>query len=354
MPYVVLLPSTAVQTQDRERVVGACPTVREPFVARDGFLVRIGLAGGEIRSSEVAALAAAAGPDALIEVTNRANLQVRGLDEAAWERVIDCAEAFGRADNDRAGRVIADPFFGQGDGLLDITPIVSDVASRLVALPSLSPKFGVVIDSGGAVHVRGRRASIALGAVLVDGEVRFEVALDSSLDGGPVGTIAVADAADAVASIATTGTLSGFDMANLRNPDKVVRGSLVVGTHVPLGRQPTAWWTEFAASFPAETLLRVTTRSSVVAPLLEETFAITVVDPARQVVTCIGAQGCEFGHADTLRDATELIEQLRATRTTPSARIHLSGCAKQCASREQDDIQLIATDGDRYELAVGE
>ena len=46
----------------------------------------------------------------------------------------------------------------------------------------LSPKFGVLVDGGGAVHVRGRRQDVCLGAVrLAEGSWGYEVRLGQAL-----------------------------------------------------------------------------------------------------------------------------------------------------------------------------
>lgn len=69
-------------------------------------------------------------------------------------------------------------------------------------------------------------------------------------------------------------------------------------------------------------------------------------DPAIGVVACAGSSGCPAGNADTQADGQALIDALRSAldQDPPKAplRIHLSGCAKRCASRGGDDITFIA------------
>jgi precorrin-3B synthase len=71
-------------------------------------------------------------------------------------------------------------------------------------------------------------------------------------------------------------------------------------------------------------------------------------DPALSVVACVGSAGCAAGLADTLADARSLIADLRRAGTSASPSIHVSGCAKRCASRATYDVTLVAVGPGRY------
>ncbi len=62
-------------------IKGWCPSLFEPMVAADGFLVRVKPRVAGIRAAQLRALADAADSygSGRIEITNRANFQVRGL-----------------------------------------------------------------------------------------------------------------------------------------------------------------------------------------------------------------------------------------------------------------------------------
>src|SRR6478735_1103259 len=69
---------------------GACPTFDRPVLQRDGHLVRVPLVGGAISSSQartIARLAEAYG-SGIVELTNRGNLQVRGVGDDAVGTVL--------------------------------------------------------------------------------------------------------------------------------------------------------------------------------------------------------------------------------------------------------------------------
>src|SRR5580698_3284616 len=67
---------------------GWCPTLFRPMRSGDGWLARVRPPASVLRSSDARALAAAAARDGngSIELTNRANLQIRGLTEATVPR----------------------------------------------------------------------------------------------------------------------------------------------------------------------------------------------------------------------------------------------------------------------------
>ncbi len=350
-------------------VRGACPTLFEPFVAQDGLLVRLALVGGAIDADQLAVLAVTAGPKATIEITNRANLQVRGLDESRWHEVADACAAIGLSDSATQVRVVADPLWGLGDGLFDPTELLADVAALMRSVPGVEPKTGLLVDSGGAAHLRARSHPLAVGAVLVDDTVRLQVAVCESLDDaagrGSVPTVAVADASAVAASF-----LSGRDplhdvevvsaviepaagAVSLVGHGRTAGGQRWVGAHVPLARAATRWFGEVMATPSIRGhALRLTTRGGFVvvdgekatqSALAEQGAIVDPNDPGLSVVTCIGSTGCEAALSDTMRDADALIDELRTAQARPARRIHLSGCGKQCASRDASDLHRIAT-----------
>ena len=73
-------------------------------------------------------------------------------------------------------------------------------------------------------------------------------------------------------------------------------------------------------------------------------------DPALSVVACVGSAGCSAGLADTLADARNLIDDLRRAggSNEPTPSVHISGCAKCCASRGIHDVTLVAVGPGRY------
>src|SRR5688572_6327801 len=167
------------------RVRGECPGVHTPFLEADGALLRIRTPGGMLSA---AGLRVAAGLGGTLEITSRANLQVRGLDPASVPAVAAELVAAGLAlpdpARDERRNVVASPTAGFDPAdLVDTRLLVAAVAALLADVGDRSPKFGVLVDGGGSVSVRGRRHDICLGAVRVPGTpgVAFEVRLDELL-----------------------------------------------------------------------------------------------------------------------------------------------------------------------------
>lgn len=185
MPYVSATLGS-VTTTIPPKVRGECPGVHTPFLEADGALLRIRTPGGMLSAR---GLQVAAGSGRTLEITSRANLQVRGLDPAAVPAVAAGLVAAGLAladpARDERRNVVASPTAGfDAAELVDTRPLVAAVAGLLAAEGGVrSPKFGVLVDGGGTVSVRGRRHDVCLGAVRVPGRpgVAFEVRLDEPL-----------------------------------------------------------------------------------------------------------------------------------------------------------------------------
>ena len=70
---------------------GECPSAHEPFSEVDGLLARVRTPGGVVAVAGWDALAAlsAGGLISVVEITNRANLQLRGIEPANHAAVLD-------------------------------------------------------------------------------------------------------------------------------------------------------------------------------------------------------------------------------------------------------------------------
>lgn len=221
-------------------VRGECPSVHAPFEQVDGTLTRVRVPGGALSTRQLRDVAAAAAKyDALIEITNRANLQIRGVTAASHHRLVrDLVNAgVALADPDRDGRrnVVTSPSAGYDvRELVDTRDLVAQVVAHLTG-PSgaaLGPKFAVGIDGGGSVHVRGRPMDISLGAVgLRHGTWRFELrlgeALPETFDQGNVVLVAPAHAGAVVGAV--------NDLISIH----AVEGGRVTGLTALLGRRET-------------------------------------------------------------------------------------------------------------------
>ena len=151
----------------------ACPALSRIVAARDGGLCRIKLPGGKLLARQAFAIADAADLHAsgVVELTNRANLQVRGVkagSEALLTRQLSDAGLGPRvgttpsidpalADRqaliaDDARNLLLSPVAGiDADALYDTTPLAEQILALLQSEPrlaELSPKFSVLLDGG--------------------------------------------------------------------------------------------------------------------------------------------------------------------------------------------------------------
>jgi len=130
---------------------GWCPSVLRPMPLDDGLMVRIRVPDGTVTATQADGLSGLAERfgAGFIEMTNRANLQLRGLDAAEHAALVPELDALGLTQIDRtpSGRVnVTQSPFRDGRA----ATIARDLAEGLAAEPfkALPQKFGVVVDIG--------------------------------------------------------------------------------------------------------------------------------------------------------------------------------------------------------------
>jgi len=144
----------------------ACPGLFRIAPARDGGICRIKLPFGRLASTQARAIAEAAGRfgNGLIEITNRANVQLRGVAESAGAGLIETLLAAGlgpnRPDADDVRNVMVSPIAGiDPEQYLDVLPLARDLLAHIesdAGCRSLSPKFSFLIDGGEGVAALDR------------------------------------------------------------------------------------------------------------------------------------------------------------------------------------------------------
>lgn len=152
-----------------------CPDIYHPAVARDGLLTRLRIPGGRLESLQCAAivdLLAATGLD-YIQVTNRANLQLRALtadlDPELLTRLTEAGLTAGNTAIEGIRNIMLSPTAGiDSQELVDVYPLAQawgDYLDRHPELGILSTKFSVGFDGGGSVSILDRPNDITLLAV---------------------------------------------------------------------------------------------------------------------------------------------------------------------------------------------
>lgn len=340
------------------RIKGWCPDAYRPMAAGDGLLVRIRPRLGRLTAAQVLGLcdAATTHGNGLIDLTRRANLQLRGVTEAGWPPLLDRLLALDLIDADPATEtrrsILTAPDWHPGD---DTTTIAQTLASRLAELPDLPPKTGFVIDAGAAPCLTTE-----------SGDFRIERGHHGGLilraDGRPTGIpVAPDDAVDALIELAHWFTASGGTgrmakhtaelphWASGDTPPAPATAPPTPGAH-PLGAAYGVPFGQIAAHDFAQlaaTALRLTPWRLLIAegatPVAIPGLLLDPANPLLHVDACPGAPQCPQATVDTRALARRL-----AGYTTGS--LHISGCAKGCARSRPATTVLTGRDG-HFDLA---
>lgn len=170
----------------------ACPGALQVHEAADGALARIRLPGGAVTTSQLRELAACADSlgSGVIELTSRANVQVRGLrSPAAFATRMAAAGLLPSAAHERVRNIVASPLSGrEAGGTLDVQPLVEALDAGLCSRPRLAElpgRFLFALDDGtGDTTPLGADVTFAAGAA------------DLASPAGAVGVASTAGTAD--------------------------------------------------------------------------------------------------------------------------------------------------------------
>ena len=168
-----------------EMRVGWCPGALRPMMSGDGLIVRVKPRGMALPVSRALGIASAATRhgNGLLDLTARANLQIRGASEASLPALTVELDAMGLLDADAGAEsrrnVVASPLMGlDPSAAFDIRPTVAALEAALAGaegLDALPSKFGIAVSDGGAMPLDGVPADLRFEAMR-DG--RFAVRLE--------------------------------------------------------------------------------------------------------------------------------------------------------------------------------
>lgn len=344
-------------------IKGWCPGALRPMQSGDGLVVRVRPFGGRLEANQIAGLAELAERhgNGLIDVTRRANLQIRGVSEQSHRPLLDGLARLQLLDPDtdiEARRnILVTPFWNVGDETQALAAELEEaLADSSLDLPT---KFGFAIDDGRSRVLAGNSADVRIER---DRGGRLLVRADGARFGHSVARGEAVSTALALASwfIASGGTKGRERMAAHvaagATPPQALRGEtepapvmpasrpgpypqgVLVG--VAFGQMLHTTLHQFAGCGDA---LRMTPWRMVLsegkrampagAGLITEPH-----DPALRVIACSGAPRCREAHADTRALAAAL-----APRIGADTRLHVSGCAKGCACSGASAVTLVAT-----------
>ena len=158
----------------------ACPGLLRIVPALDGGICRIKLAGGSISAAQARAVAHGAQSFAhgVIEATNRANLQIRGIgdeQDALIETLLAAGLGPTNPDSDDVRNLMLSPTAGLDPHmLLDVRPLAAQILTALENNPrfhDLSPKFALSLDGGEGMVMLEHPHDLWISALKVDGEI---------------------------------------------------------------------------------------------------------------------------------------------------------------------------------------
>ncbi len=339
-------------------IKGWCPSAYRPMMSGDGLIVRVRPHAGRLDRAQVMGLCEAAAQygNGIIDLTNRANLQIRGVAEEDHAVLVEALSVFGLldADPEREARrnIIVAPDWRAGDAT---ARLAEKLAQRLGELPPLPGKFGFAVDAGA-------------GPVLADApaDIRIERGAGGGLivraDGAAQGChVAESEAIDAVIALAHWFAARGEE----RRMARLLRA-------VPL---PEAWQGEPPApararpkpgddidgpvlgapfgQLRADALadLMLASRATALRATPWRLFALEGAralpahpfidgpdDPLLRVDACPGAPACPAATVETRALA-------RALAGKVDGDLHVSGCEKGCARPRAADVTLVGRDG---------
>lgn len=382
-------------------IKGWCPSAHAPMASGDGLLIRAHTFGSRVSATQLRAIAAISADcgNGLVDLTQRARLQLRGLSEATIEEARERLDEHGLVDRNAhandAMQIIAGPRacglhtgFDLDALLLDLERQRSEHDSILHALPA---KFLVSIDTGGKYTLADAAADIRIEAI---DKSRVAVCV-----AGAPGQGAIVNAPD-VATIAISlarafVTLRGgrFKLRRMRHlvaahglgallreakiemqpycwrePTTLrsilgmhTTGDVIgVGVGAPFGRLRArelasvadlvagcsdgvvhlTHWRALLLSAPTFVAAQRICNAARALDLI-----VAPDDPRLSVIACPGAPDCAQAQGETRRRAARLAPLAQQIASADGVGLHVSGCAKGCARQRAAPITLVARNG---------
>ncbi|WP_299846329.1 cobalamin biosynthesis protein CobG [uncultured Roseovarius sp.] len=343
-------------------VKGWCPGAYRPMMSGDGLVVRVRPWLGHLDATQVLGLCDAAERfgNGTIDLTSRANLQVRGVSEADHPALIETFQKLNLLDTDPAiearRNIAVTPDWQEGDLTQKLGLALLGVLRHLPALPA---KMGFAIDTG---HI-GQLATCSA-------DFRFELSDDGALilraDGARLGkTVTIETATEELTNLMTwfveTGGVKAGRMHRHLSQTPLPRewlelpprkqGQQASPGEYAMGRVLGAPFGQLVA--PSLARVMQDCKAKAMRPMQGRLFVLLGAcdmpapdfvtkpnDPMLSVHACPGAPYCPQAEVST-RD----IAQALAPKLPEGCSLHVSGCAKGCAHPHAADVTLVGANG---------
>ncbi len=326
------------------------------MLSGDGLVVRVRPHAGWLTSAQAAGIAALARQhgNGLLDLTSRANLQLRGVDPDGHTALLQGLHALGLVDSsaecESRRNILVSPFWQPDDGTQAIAAVLAEALAAPDA-PALPGKFGFAVDCGAQAVLRASPADIRIER----GCGGFTVHAEGYATGACVSAQDLVPAAMALAHWFTA--QGGKRMAALAPqhalPERFQATSDFSPSASPPQPGPTAVGWLVGAEFgqlQADTLaalstlgaLRLTPWRMLLVEGLQHAPKIDGLvtrpfDARMRVVACTGAPGCLQAAA-----ATRPLARALAPLVPVDQLLHVSGCSKGCA-HPRATLTLVAT-----------
>ncbi|MEI4487438.1 precorrin-3B synthase [Frigidibacter sp. MR17.14] len=341
-------------------IKGWCPGALRPMASGDGLVVRIRAHAGRLTPEQAngIAMAAMAHGNGLLDLSARANLQIRGVTEDSHPALIADLRPLGLIDADVAAEtrrnILVTPF-------AETRALAAALEAALAGLEGTLPgKFGFALDTGplrllthapadiriergaaGGLILRADGAATGLPVTEAEGPARAVALARWFLDTGGApegrGRMKAHLKSGHLLPDALTGAEYPAETAPLPGPGLTPEGALI-----GFAMGETRAKTLSALAGMGHDLILTPWRMILIAGATRLPALPHVVtdpeDPLRRVVACTGAPRCPQALAPTRALARGL-----ATHVPPGALLHVSGCAKGCAHPGPAPFVLTAT-----------
>lgn len=340
---------------------GWCPGAWRPMMSGDGLIVRIRPRLGRLTREQSLGLCALSQSEGngILDLTSRANLQMRGVQQEQHEQVLSALFDLGlldpTAEEETRRNIVVTPSWDAGD----LTTRLHDALLRaLPEMPILPAKMGFAIDTGPTPLLSDTSA-----------DFRFEYATDGTLilraDGAAKGKqITEVDAPATLIAlanwfVASDGRTAGRMSKHLKTTplprEWAQQTPAPMGPHMspgtkdqgdvygaPFGSMDAGALAELIEDSRA-TALRVTPWRVFLLenaqPCNAHGFITNASDPLLHTHACPGAPAC----------ASATVETRSLARALAKPGLHVSGCAKGCAHPRTAETTLVGRDG-AYDL----
>lgn len=334
------------------------------MLSGDGLVVRIRPPSGRLSQTQAAGIATLADRygNGRIDITSRANLQLRGVQPAAHTDLIDGLRLLELVDPSKEvearRNMVVTPFWNAGDGTQDIAATLADALAQPDG-PALPTKFGFTVDTGEhpvlqhtSGDIRIERTSVGL-VVRADGfatcaRVTPDEAVPMAMELARWYQATLADSPHKcrMAALACREQLPDAFQTPLPPqpaPALVQIGPRALGWLVGIEFGQMSAQTLLAlAAHPGSGALRISPwRMLLIEGASHAPDAPGLItradDPLLRVVACTGAPACPQAAI-----ATRVLARSIAPYVPVGALLHVSGCAKGCA-HQNPALTLVGT-----------